>query len=104
MHQLPQPQPLFDVIGFTFDQDNNVITAHLDDNNYYSNDVIIDGNLFNEWLDAYDLLYYETNAIIRGELKNVCDIITMAEFIEYSDYTHMCNELYQYLISLMKKS
>lgn len=96
-------QPLFEVIGFTFNQDNNVITAHLDDNPHYSNDVIIDGNLFEEWLDAYDMLYYETNAVIRGELTNVCDIITMAEFIEYSDYRHMCDQLYDYLTSIMQK-
>ena len=99
---MSKQQPLFEVIGFTFDRENNVITAHLDENKHYSEHVIIDGDKFEDYLNSYDQLYIETNAVIRGELVAVCDIISMEEFIEFSDYTHMCNQLYDYLTSIMQ--
>lgn len=99
---MSKQQPLFEVIGFSFDRENNVITAHLDENKHYSEHVIIDGDKFEDYLNSYDQLYIETNAVIRGELVAVCDIISMAEFIEFSDYSHMCEQLYDYLTSIMK--
>ena len=101
MNQLPQPQPLFNVIGYTHNTTLNIITIHLDENPHFATNVIINGDDFEDYLNTYDQLYQESNAVIRGELKSVTDVLSLEEYMEFS-YYGACQNLYDYLKSIMK--
>jgi hypothetical protein len=63
--------------------------------------VIINGDDFEDYLNTYDQLYQESNAVIRGELKSVTDVLSLEEYMEFS-YYGACQNLYDYLKSIMK--
>lgn len=101
MNQLPQPQPLFNVIGYTHNTTLNIIHVHLEENKHFATEVIINGDDFENYLNTYDQLYRECNEIIRGELRTITDILSLEEFMEFSFYG-ACNNLYDYLKTLIK--
>jgi hypothetical protein len=99
---LQPSQPLFNVIGYTHNTTLNTITIHLDENEHFATEVIIDGEDFEDYLNKFDQLYRECSEIIRGELRTVTDILSLEEFMDYS-YYGACQNLYDYLKTLIKK-
>jgi hypothetical protein len=100
MNQTQPSQPLFNVIGYTYNAKLATIIIHLDENEHYAPIVIINSDDFEEYLNDYDQLYRECNEIIRGELRSITDILSLEEYMEHS-YYGACQNLYDYLKKLM---
>jgi hypothetical protein len=87
---------LFEVYSYNRLFDGN-IEVNLSDNIHTDNQIIVDEDAFEKWLNLHERLYYEKNYVVNGQLVSKSFTLTLDEYFYDMTITDIQDDLYDYI-------